>query len=423
MNDGARPSSTPPAPPLVRRVRAALVAYTCAPGRGSEEEVGWQWTQHTPSWAEAVVFTRASSWDGIPGPETRVEGRRAREVNGRTYVRIDVPLVPRLTGPHRLVRFHSLLWQTAVALHLLRFRRRYDLVHHVTFVAIWMPALAAFLGLPFVWGPLGTNLPLPGWYRPRRAWSRARTRLRTWVTRSSWRFNPLVRWGQLRARRLILVHEALRSCLHPRARPSAIVHPAVGISDEWLAESPVPAARRERRVLFVGRYVESKLPELVLAVGAALVAADSKARLTMVGPGLARSLRASLPPRVEIIDGLPQATVRTLMDSCRALLFPSFEGSGFVVVEALARGLPVVCLEGTGPAAIVGDSNLVRPVRRSAAETADDLAATLRRLLDDEAYWDQASRSALDRARRFTWQRLDTLLDETYRDAVAGSAV
>ena len=38
--------------------------------------------------------------------------------------------------------------------------------------------------------------------------------------------------------------------------------------------------------------------------------------------------------------------------------FPSFEGAGMVVTEALASGLPVVCFDNIGPGEIVGDSDL-----------------------------------------------------------------
>ena len=49
------------------------------------------------------------------------------------------------------------LWQLRIlgiarALHA---EVRFDLVHHVTFVRYWAPSFLCFLGVPFVWGPVG----------------------------------------------------------------------------------------------------------------------------------------------------------------------------------------------------------------------------------------------------------------------------
>jgi len=43
------------------------------------------------------------------------------------------------------------------------------------------------------------------------------------------------------------------------------------------------------------------------------------------------------------------------MNNSYIFLFPSFEGAGMVVIEAMAAGLPVVCLDYSGPGEIVTD--------------------------------------------------------------------
>ena len=57
------------------------------------------------------------------------------------------------------------------------------------------------------------------------------------------------------------------------------------------------------------------------------------------------------------------------MTSADVFLFPSFEGAGMVVVEAMARGCPVVCLDVGGPGEMVDET---RGLRVSAAGTFDD---------------------------------------------------
>ena len=50
------------------------------------------------------------------------------------------------------------------------------------------------------------------------------------------------------------------------------------------------------------------------------------------------------PPRVREVPGLSDSAVAALLDGARALLFPSLaEGFGLPLVEAMARGTPVIC--------------------------------------------------------------------------------
>lgn len=51
------------------------------------------------------------------------------------------------------------------------------------------------------------------------------------------------------------------------------------------------------------------------------------------------------------------------MNKSDIFLFPSFEGGGMVVLEAMAAGLPVVCLDYGGPGEMVTDDEILPPRR------------------------------------------------------------
>ena len=67
-----------------------------------------------------------------------------------------------------------------------------------------------------------------------------------------------------------------------------------------------------------------------------------------------RRYRRLVRDRVEFIPRVPQLKLFELYDTHDLLLFPSLHDSGgYVVLEALSHGLPVVCLDLGGPNEIV----------------------------------------------------------------------
>ena len=401
-----------------------ILAFTCQPGRGSEYEVGWRWSLAVPDAYECVVLTRRACWNAIPGDEVEAEGHRVKRWAGRVYRSIDFPFVERLLRGRTFMRTHFILWQVLVLIHLVLHRRRYDFVHPVSFVSVWMPSLSAFSPQPVIWGPLGTNYPTPSWYSRGR---RLEVRVRAWawhiVTQVSPRFNPLLWMCQRRAFRMIAINDHIRSLIHPSARARALIHPAIGVSEEMLARRARPNDGTSRTIVFVGRYLTAKLPEVALAAGRLVVEADPEARFVMVGERLPELLEDPGHDRVEILDHVPQERIWDLMRESRALLFPSMEGSGLVSLEAMCHGTPVVCLENSGPAFFAGDeAGVVCPLGESEAETARGLADGCLRLLRDDALWAETSARALRRVERYTWDHAEVLLDEIYADLLRNIA-
>jgi len=52
---------------------------------------------------------------------------------------------------------------------------------------------------------------------------------------------------------------------------------------------------------------------------------------------------------VEFIEWIPKNEVKHVYQSASVFLFPSHEGAGMVVPEAMSYGLPVICLKNCGP--------------------------------------------------------------------------
>jgi glycosyltransferase involved in cell wall biosynthesis len=160
---------------------------------------------------------------------------------------------------------------------------------------------------------------------------------------------------------------------------------------ENLRSSSIDQARRHfgltenrRRIVFSGRLVSVKRPDLVIAAFAAVAERRPNWDLLMIGDGpLRASLEASLPADLRqrvIWTGFldDQATVSALYRSCEILILPSdFEPWGLVINEAAAAGLAIISSEIVGASA-----ELVRDQYNGRIFPPGDLAALTTCLLD-----------------------------------------
>ena len=102
------------------------------------------------------------------------------------------------------------------------------------------------------------------------------------------------------------------------------------------------------------------------------------------------------------------------------LLFPSLHDSaGFVVLEALKYGLPVICLKLGGPGTIV-NRNIGASIdvdRRSYKSIIDELSKSIIRLSSNEDIWRDYSTRCVEESEAWTWQKRISAIenDKKYR--------
>jgi glycosyltransferase involved in cell wall biosynthesis len=139
-----------------------------------------------------------------------------------------------------------------------------------------------------------------------------------------------------------------------------------------------------------------------------------EARMTVIGSGPdekwlhGNAAGLKLEGAIEWVHWLPQEKALQAYSQHDVLLFPSLhESSGNVVLESLARGLPVVCLDLGGPGVIVSRDcgRAVSTAQRSEADVVSGLAGALVELASPEE-WQRASCGALARARDYRWENI-----------------
>ena len=370
-------------------MRVLVSAFTCIPGRGSEPGAGWGFLQAAVARHDVTAIVQAEDAPAIAAA-LRNQGHHQAQLIG---INIPRPL-RRWRATRGIGHVAYFLWQARAAKMAQAMAADFDVAHHVTYGADWMPAgLWAVTGIPVVWGPVGGGTP----FRPRLAKYLSigdilRETLRDAVTRT---IRAAVVKPLVRRRCDVVVACNFDVARHFSFASAVVVESQVALDpldpsvDSGVGE---PENDQLRTAIFCGRLEGWKGPYLALAAFAKL---RGPWELEFYGDGRERSglakrtRKLGLQGRVHFHGQCSRQAVRTAMRRADVLLFPSFhDASGFVVAEAIQVGCPVVCLDVGGPAMLVSDGGgiAVRIGRRLPERLADAVEKVHRQ--PPSASWD-----------------------------------
>ncbi|WP_047393369.1 glycosyltransferase family 4 protein [Chitinibacter sp. ZOR0017] len=396
-----------------------LSAFACDPDFGSDEEVGWQWARQLAVRGHQVtVFTRTSHRNAIE----RHRDKTGECANVR-FIYIDLPRIHALLAKiNRRNHLYYYLWQWAAyryAAHWIK-TESIDLIHHVTWVSFRQPSFMGLLGKPFYFGPVAGGDEIPPGYASlfstqQRIIENVRALLNALV-----RFDPLMRMTFNQARRVLFTSAGHLGRVPHDVAAKAQIELAIG----WNTQSApslneLPAILHPYRLLFVGRCIGLKGMDLGLRSFAQALSQRPDLRLTIIGDGVDRprwqriAAELQIDHAIEWKGWLAKEEVLATYQQYDLLFYPSLRDSGgFVVLEALQAGLPVVCYKLGGPGVVVDEScgEAVVALTDQAATVNEFAAATLRilaRLANDTELRGQCQQ----RVQAFTW---DALISRIY---------
>ena len=374
--------------------RIIAFAYACEPGEGSESGAGWIHARMLAGLGETWVLTRAvppdsgSQWPhGLRDGEGYDAWLHDLPEEGRLrFVHVQIPFWdafwwnrPSRPGFTRLqrVEYFVWLWLALRAARRLMRSRQFDAGWHLTWANAWLGSTLPLTGLPFVYGPVGGGVAPPWRLAASLGPGALAHELLRQVVRSTFRYlNPLG-WLATRRASLILVQNPETHRWLPRSTAAkTVVLPNAVVTQ--IKRRPPKQPSVPHTALFAGRLDGFKGASFAIRTMVLL----PEWRLLIVGEGPAearlRSLvvELELTDRVEFLGYIPRVDLLEVMrEQTDLLLFPSLhEEAGFVVAEAIATGIPVVCLDWGGPPVLGGIG--VKP--GSLARTVRELAKAVR---------------------------------------------
>jgi glycosyltransferase involved in cell wall biosynthesis len=262
----------------------------------------------------------------------------------------------------RGMRLYYLLWQFAALREARRLMHAvpFDCVFHLTIANAWIGSTAALTGLPFVYGPVGAGVKPPLRLVPSLGIRGVAYESVRYVARVAARYlNPLARISWRRAHVILAQnHETIEWF------PKSMSAKACIFQNAMVEELPVRSSQRKttdgKTAMLAARLVPWK--GVSLAIEAVAASPDWRLLIFGTGPDESRlrrlAARLDVQDRVEFRGHVTRSELQHIMTSVAdVFFFPSLhDDASLAVTEAVAAGLPVVCLDVGGPPLVAGEA-------------------------------------------------------------------
>ena len=389
-------------------MKVLISAYACEPNKGSEPGVGWETACAIDRVGHEVwVLTTATHRSGI---EAELAHRSALNPAVNSALTIHWIYVDPLnwvydwnTGGKGIqwdVHLHHYLWQIKAYFVAKRLHRTigFDVIHHATYGRYSAPSFLALLPIPFVWGPVGgaESAPLSFWRDF--GWRGKLYEFLRQVAKTSGEWDPFVHLTAQRSAIALACTPETADRLKKLHVPCLEILPGqTAVSEaDWRLLEPLRSKREARpeasqkpktlvRFLSVGRLIHWK--GYHLGVRAFLAAKLENAEYWIVGSGseleTLREIAAGYP-QIKFLGNLPRSQALQMMADCDVFVHPSLHDfSPTVCVEAMAAGLPIVCLDLGGPSVQVTAETGIRVRALDPDQAVQELAQAMTALATD----------------------------------------
>ena len=403
-----------------RKLRVLGCAYACllesgSPISGGEATLGWNLTRQLARFHDVWILTATSNQKGIEAELKR------QPVPHVTFHFVDLPvwMSPLLKFPGG-VQLYAYFWQLRAYFAAKKLHRqvKFDIFHHITFANDWMASyIGALLPIPYLRGPGGGAHRTPeGFLRQypagARFWERFRSFGQSVLTR-----DPIFLRGQRRAGAILLCNREAADAVPKSLRHKVQLFPVNGISADDLRiiagdaeggiqnvvapQVPQPPSPRAFEVLYAGKLLGLKGVALGIRGFARFAQRHSDVTFSIVGDGPERARLEALiqelgvEPSVILKKWMPRSELLRVMRAADVFLFPSLrDGGGAVVVEAMAAGKPIGCMDLAGPGLHVTENCGIKITPLNPDQTAEGIADALERLYQDRSLLERMGKAA-----------------------------
>ena len=402
-----------------------ITAYAINPYKGSEDGMGWNFILQAARYRSVIAITRENNQPAI---EAYMQANPNEAYRNIRFQYFDLPPSQRWWkkgGRGAMLYFY--LWQRNVVGFIQQQGFQFDLVHNLNFHNDWTPTFLWKLNKPLVWGPVGHHSGIPkGYLHVFGIRARLKDKIRTGL-KSLARKTPGLSIAGRHSQSVIGMNQSARIPGAESARHYLM--PSVGTSA--IQGSAVKQSGGTLHILSAGRLVALKGFDLTLHAFALFLKKagyppGGMITLSIIGSGPEEEKLKSLAQDLGVANNIrwvpwiSRAGMDEFYKESDVFLFPSHEGAGMVVAEAMSYGLPVVCLDNDGPGELTPPNSTLKVPVANYDATAIALAAKLWDLWRNPGLYETESALALQRIDSYlAWNVKGDQLDKIYNAVTA----
>ncbi len=392
-------------------------AYAINPYKGSEDGMGWQMIIHLAHQHKVIAITRKNNQEAIERYQSQHPSIHYKNI---CFLYYDLPYWMRFwKKKSRGAMLYFYLWQCFLPLFVIKRNLKFDIAHNLNFHTDWAPTLLWVFKKPTFWGPVGHHpkIPKPYLLTHYGLISYLKNRLNYMLKLWFWNIDPLVYLSRKKTQHIFCMHSKAQSKIeNRRATPKTSLLPSVGSAPYPSSNQHPP--KKTFNILSVGRFVPLKGFDVTLESFALFYHQldrhnQQKVQLTLVGKGPLKNTfeqkahSLGIKHKVVFIDWIERSELMALYTQASVFLFPSHEGAGMVVSEALSAGLPVLCFDGCGPGEFITEGCGYKiPYYPNYQNAINAFSSKLALLFKEPKQLKELSKGAKARhLNYFTWQR------------------
>lgn len=412
---------------MAQRLKILVSAYACSPYRGSEPGMGWGFVRALAKHHDLWVITEKEKFqkdvenglNDYPELKGRVKFHFLQKKRHR--------LLRKLWPPSYYWFYRDWHKQALNLGRKLSTQIDFDLVHQLNMVGFREPGYLWQLGLPFVWGPIGGLVQMPYKFLPTLGYYG----FIYYVGRN------IVNWFQSRylVRPRLAARAAGMGLIAATTDTALIVNRLWGLQSKVLCEVGLPDEvalthtirdfdREPLRLIWSAGHSSGKALPLLLR-SLAILPEDTEWSLDILGTGRETTGWKKLAQDMGVDDRcqwhgwVAREEALRIMSSGHLMIISSLKDlTSTVTIEALSRGLPIVCLDHCGFTDVVADSCGIRIPVTDPPSVIKDMAAAIAALAADEMRRRKMAAAALERACYYEWDNKARQLTEIYSEVL-----
>lgn len=411
---------------MPKKLKILVSAYACAPNKGSEPGMGWNFVIGLAKLHELHVIVEKRKWEK---PINNYLNQNPELKNNVTFYFIDKkrnkPL--RKIWPPSYYWFYKKWQKQAYNLACqLDKKENFDLIHQLNMVGYREPGYLWKINKPFVWGPIGG------------------------LENSPWRFLPSLGFKGFLfygGRNLINFWQRnflSRPKLAVNRKNSAVIAATpdnkflikklwgkfstiiseVGQESNNFTNINIREESEALKIIWSGQHTAGKNLQLLLK---ALKEVNFNFQLHVLGKGEMTSkwkiLSKQLGIQKQIIwhGWVEKSKAFEVLSNGHVFCITSIKDlTSTVTLEALSYGLPIICLDHCGFSHVVNESCGIKINVSTPKKATIDFSKALEKIYADESHRQSLSQGALLRAKDFSWEskinRLNTIYNELLKN-------